>query len=522
MAEIRRVSPLPFSFGRRRPRRRHSRARRALLAALLCALAAAPAAAQAQTPGAASPFLPPDHWAVEAVRTLHAAGFLPAGLDRGTRTLTRLEAGALLRAALERSAVEVPGTETLARAWAARFGVEFPEVDARLDGARPGAAFTTGWADFSYSRREGQLAPGAHADYDEESWTGPTPLPDGTRSRSALHLAGDLFPHLAAVVEPFQVSGDWDLASAYVTGAWRGLGAWAGRRTSGFGAGEGRGVVLNPVTSFDGGGLFLPRPLALPVLGPVRGELFLSRIADNGPMDDVWLFGTRATVTPHPRVGLGVSRAGMVAAAEGGLGVADLLYVLVGGHAGGSQFDNQVAALDAWWRLPVPAVPLLASVEWGFDDSAGAIVDVPGIVAALEVPVVPGLPVLALRIEHARFEGSCCSNPPWYRHSLGFHEGWTTEGLPLGHRLGGHGTEWTGEARASLMDARALVRAQLFARERGAENLFAPDREGASTGALLRADVQVAPRTQVLVEGEVEEGDGWRAWVGRVTGRMSF
>ena len=495
---------------------------RAVVLALLGALGAAPAAAQAPTSGAASPFLPPGHWAVEAVRTLDAAGMLPAGLDRGSRTLTRLEAGALLRMAVQRSAVEFAGVETLARGYATRFGAEFPEVDARLDGARPGAAFTTGWADFSYARREGQLAPGAHADYDADSWTGPTPLPDDTRSRSSLVLTGDLFPHVAVVAEPFQVSGDWDLATAYVTGAWRGVGAWAGRRTSGYGAGEGRGVVLNPVTAFDGGGVFLARPFRLPVIGAVRGEAFLSRVPDNGPMDDVWLFGTRAAVMPHRRLGIGVSRAGMIAASQGSLGAGDLLYVLVGGHAGGSQFDNQVASLDAWWRVPAPGLPLLASVEWGFDDSAGAIVDVPGIVAALEVPAVPGVPLLALRVEHARFEASCCSNPPWYRHSLGFHEGWTTEGLLLGHRLGGHGTEWMGEARASIMDARALVRAQLFARERGAENLFAPDREGSSVGALLAADVQVAPRTLVLLEGEVEEGDGWRAWVGRVVGRLTF
>ncbi|HUH13332.1 MAG TPA: hypothetical protein VMK65_09490, partial [Longimicrobiales bacterium] len=186
-------------FGRRRAPQRPSPARRALLGTLACALLAAPTAAQTPFPGAASPFLPPGHWALEAVRTLHAAGLLPAGVDRASRSLTRLEAGALLVTGFQRAAAERLDLEGLARDYAARFGAEFPELDSRLVGARSGAAFTTGWGDFSYTRAEGRLDPGTYADYDTASWTGPTPRANQTRSRTSLHLTGDLFPHLAVV-----------------------------------------------------------------------------------------------------------------------------------------------------------------------------------------------------------------------------------------------------------------------------------------------------------------------------------
>ena len=50
-------------------------------------------------------------------------------------------------------------------------------------------------------------------------------------------------------------------------------------------------------------------------------------------------------------------------------------------------------------------------------------------------------------MEYAHFAHSCCGNPPWYRHKQ-FPGSWALRDVPLGHSLGGEGTEWLGFLRA--------------------------------------------------------------------------
>ncbi|HUF77116.1 MAG TPA: hypothetical protein VMM35_12600 [Longimicrobiales bacterium] len=108
--------------------------------------------------------------------------------------------------------------------------------------------------------------------------------------------------------------------------------------------------------------------------------------------------------------------------------------------------------------------------------------------------------------------GSCCGNPPWYHH-FELYDLWTAGGRPLGHLLGGHGTEWRAYVRGSGTDTRFRLEVDAFRRQRGAENLFAPERIGRSHRGIAGATWAATRRgrTELRLDLEYERGDGWSA-----------
>src|SRR5690606_26475972 len=136
------------------------------------------------------------------------------------------------------------------------------------------------------------------------------------------------------------------------------------------------------------------------------------------------------------------------------IGMGDLLYFLIGGQTNGREYDNQVVSVDAWYRPPVTELPLLLYVEGGAEDGSGAWWKVLGIVAGVELGALPGVPEVSVLLERASFERSASGNPPWYRHPIGYHDGWSIDDRLLGHPLGGHGQQWLLQARADLADTR--------------------------------------------------------------------
>jgi hypothetical protein len=188
----------------------------------------------------------------------------------------------------------------------------------------------------------------------------------------------------------------------------------------------------------------------------------------------------------------------------------NLTHMLIGKHgSGGSSFENQVVAADAWFRPPLPGLPLVTYMEWGFEDSAGAWKNAPGFLVGAHVPAVPGLPALWLRGEWTSFAPSCCGNPMWYRHHF-YQGGWATAGVPLGHRLGGHGREWAFTAGGTAAEGRVRLAGTWLNSWRGEENLFAPDRQGTARGG--RLDLELRPGRQVGLRlgGLLETGPGQR------------
>lgn len=488
---------------------------RGLALAIICSTLLPSAARAQEADGFASPFLPTDHWSYDALRRVAALGVLEPGFDRGTRSLSRREALRMLEAAVERSIEERPEVSALVVAYRDRLAEEFPatvEAFQPFGGRTLRVAESALEADYRY--HEGEVRTGRRSG---ANWSGPTPLPTLEDEGFALTLGLELRPALAGVLVPSWTGQEWQFREAYGVVGWRSLGFWAGRRAPGFRPGVGGGIVLDGAVTIDGGGLFFADPVVLPGflrhLGPVRFDLFLARLESNGRFEHPWFWGARGTVEPHPRLSLGVSRAAMFGG-EGNTEVSlrDVLYVLVGKHAGeGSELDNQIVSVDVSYRPPVGALPLVAYIEWGFEDSAGSWKDVPGVVAGIEAAGLPGLPEVSLGIERTSFARRCCGNPMWYRHWK-FLEGWTDAGQPLGHPLGGHGDEWLLHGRADLMNARLRVAGRAYLRDRGEENLFAPNFEGRSTGGVLRLEYRVIPGMDVIAGGEIEEGrsDDWR------------
>ena len=485
-------------------------------AAITVACVALPARAQAP-----SPFVPDDHWVHHALRRLDALGLLRAGYDPGTRSVPERQAGRLLLDALGAAA----GTpyEGLARAYLQRFVEEFG--DGWGEPAREASPFRlAGAAGVGFAAERGGM--GAGSGYrNGGDWTGPTPIPASDDVLSAFELRAYAGRYAAGRVAARAWRDSAGLGDAYVLLAAGKVGAWFGRRAAGFGPVAGRGVVLSGAHAFTSGGLALLEGVTLPGplrhLGPVRVETFLSSVHENGAVAEPWFWAGRLSIQPHRRLVLGVNRAAMFGG-DGNppLSLRDLLYVMIGKHAGeGSEVDNQIAAVDVWYRVPVHFAPIAVYAEWGFEDSAGAWKDVPGIVAGAEVASVPGLPGLSLGIERASFAPYCCGNPIWYRHWR-FLDGWADDGRPLGHPLGGHGTEWRLSAGLDPWGARLRLRLEAFTRDRGEENLFAPDRAGESRGGVLHALFRAGPRIELELRALHERGEAdWRESRLEATGR---
>jgi hypothetical protein len=79
----------------------------------------------------------------------------------------------------------------------------------------------------------------------------------------------------------------------------------------------------------------------------------------------------------------------------------------------------------------------------------------------------------------------------------------------LGHPLGGHGQQFSLLLGGDLLAARLRLRTRLYARERYAENTYAPEREGNSLGIGLAAVWRVS-RLQAELHADQEDGAGWQ------------
>lgn len=514
---------------------------------LLAGLAASAAGARAQEPPGtlATPFLPAGHWAERAARKVDGLGLGPRGFDAGVRSLRVGEVAWVLEWARLHGGIADEATARLVSGYAARFSEEFgPWVDAvraeltraaqvaggpapaedgtrngggaQVDGVRsrsvPAAgAFGAGYA----SRAGGALAGTGYSNVDD--WTGPAADPDIEGVRADALLAVGLRPWLAASATPAARASAATLEEATVVVQIGNVGVWGGRRAPGYGPAAGGGVVLSGDRALGGGGLFLTEPVRLPwilrALGPFRAETFLSRIENGDSIRSPWFWGARISFEPAARLRIGVSRGAMFGGDGGSPVTLDKLWLMLRGEHGGDNgnFANQVFALDARYRLPV-GVPLVATLEWGMDDLSGAWAQTPALIGGLELAGVPGAPELTLGVERAWFAPAAVGNPMWYRN-WAMRDGWTHERRPLGHALAGQGTEWLAYGRLDAAGARVRVDAEARLRERGEENLYAPDRAGRSALVAAGAAWRASRRLDLSVRAGIE--DGARDW--RVT-----
>jgi hypothetical protein len=412
-------------------------------------------------------FVESGHWTREALRRLAAAGVAPPASDPAYAPVTRRHARAVFRF-VQDSAAGGP---------LADMAGEFERLlAAEADTAGPLAAlrFSAGWA----AARDEVL--GGDGYYVGEDWEGAVRIADTSEPSAAVAAHGYLGDRIAWDVEGGRLGGRWRLATAVLSTGFGPFDGWAGRRPLDYSLGRGGSTVLGGGLSdvpelafrsryiFDGAGLHVREPFRIPLLGflgPTRIEVAGGRLPRNGHVERPYVVFGRLVGSPFsPRLTLGINR-GAIFGGEGNPVTAGRLLGLLAGIHGGDygEFENQVISVLLRYRPPLGAVPVQAYVEWGMDDTSGAVKNMPAVIAGAEVVSPAGAEPLLLGFEYTRFPASCCGNPIWYR-SVFFRGSWADEGRLFAHPLGGHGREVLAHARYDLPGRGVFVGGSAFAR----------------------------------------------------------
>lgn len=487
--------------------------RRFLLPLLLLTLAS-PVAGQT-----APVFLEPGHWTYEAIRGLSRAGVAPAAADPALAPVTLEHARTVFEYAAAQAAEE--GRTMLAEqavAYLRLLTMMHPDTTALLSTAR----FRAGWAAASGE------ALGGDGYFIDEDWQGSRPVRRSSEPAAALSAHGYIRPWLSWSVDGGRLGGDWELTAATAGVRLGAFDGWVGRRRLHYGIGHGGGTVIGSglheipdlahrtAYTFEGGGIQVRDPFHVPYLnflGPVRIEVAGGRLPRSGLVERPFVVFGRMVGSPFsPRFTLGINR-GAIFGGEGNPITAGRLLGLLAGMHGGEhgEFENQVFAVIMRYRPPLGRLPAEAYLEWGMDDTSGAVKNAPAVIAGMEVGPFGGSGAVSIGFERTRYPAACCGQPIWYR-SVFFRGSWADDGRLFAHPLGGHGKEWLSHARVDMPARGLLVGATAFIRERGHENLFAPERQGRSAGGTASVQQQLAPRTTLRFEGGLERARDWNGY----------
>jgi hypothetical protein len=480
------------------------------LAVLVCVMMLWPLAAQAQR--AASPFLPAHHWVHAALRELEMRGAIASeSFDPGSRSVSVVHAiEAFVRAASN------PQVSQAVRQRAGSYGVLLRDEYSEDEGARS-ALSVRGGGQFEY--HDGRVAAGDG--YYVEDRTGAQPRDDVNAAGALLGLDGRAGAF--ALTADGVVGADSRLTSLQAIGRIGEVQFWAGRRTLAFGPGS-ESIVINSDVAFDGAGLAFVRPVEVPgfVPGHFNIEGLVARLDQVGHVDNPWFLGARLSYAPHARFTAALSR-GAVFGGDGNSPVTltNLMRMMIGLYSGNaSDFENQIISFDMRYRLP--KIPVVLYYEWGMDDGAGAWLDVPGIVAGITVPIDVGNSPLDITFERASFAESCCGNPIWYRHHR-FLGSWASDGVMIGHPLGGDGIEYAAILCAASPSGTVRGRIRAFTRERGNENVFSLERAGRSAGGELEVALRLRTRFELDMNARREHGEAsWNETQFRLGGRVQL
>jgi hypothetical protein len=483
---------------------------RRLLLLLVLLAGALPARAQ-QAPV----YLEPGHWTYDALRRLTTAGLIAGANSPAWAPMSVRHAYARFDDAAE--AADRNGRADLSRlahAYAALLAEEADTVSSMAASLRLGWAAATG------------EALGGDGYYVGEDWEGAKPLQAVSAPVVALEAHGHIASWLAWSANGGWIADEWMVPAAMVTARFGPFDGWLGRQRLHYGIGHGGATVIGggrldvqelvPRTQyvFEGAALAVRDPFRYPgflrFLGASRIEAAVGRLDRVGRVDRPWVVFGRLMSTPFSeRFTIGINR-GAVFAGDGipitGSRLAGLLLGLHGGDHG--EFENQVFSALAHYRSPLNWFPLAFYLEWGMDDTSGAVRDTPGTVAGLEVGPFPGPVAVSAGVEHTYFPGSWRGKPPWYRHVF-YRGSWADEGRLFAHPLGGHGREILGHVRIDEPQHGRFIGAELYFRQRRFENLFAPEREGASWGGTLSTQQRVRAGTALRLDAGIERGDGW-------------
>jgi hypothetical protein len=461
-------------------------------------------------------FLEPGHWSHDAIRRLDTAGLAPTASDHAVAPVTRQHARAVFLFAAARAAERGrPDLEAQARAYEAVLAAE-----ADTTGGLAGARLRAGWTG---ARGEALGGDGFHPG---EDWKGAQPVTDAGAAAIGLSAHGHLARWLSWSVDGGRLGGEWYVPAATVGVRAGPFDGWAGRRRLHYGVGHGGATVIGSglmdvpdlahrtLYAFDGVGMHVRDPFHFPsflrFLGATRIEITAGRLDRSGRVERPYVVFGRLVGSPFSeRFTLGVNRGAIFGGEGNPVTAARMLGLLVGMHGGDAgEFENQVFSVVARYRPPLVALPVAVYLEWGMDDTSGAVRDTPGVVAGLDAGPFPGLDALSFGVERTNFPESWRGKPPWYRNVF-FRGSWADGGRLFAHPLGGHGTEWLARVRLDRPDLGLFAGAEAFTRERRHENLFSPERAGHSRGATASLEHRLRPGTGLRVDASLERGDGW-------------
>lgn len=479
------------------------------LVTLLLCLTASVGSADGLGAQGGGPLLDRGHWVRPVLQRLDALGALPVALDPASDGWTRPTA---VRA-LEEVAGSGGEAARIARFALLRLRRELPVPNREPSDSHGAITALPHWLGAAWAGADGDVLASFDTSASDPSVAAEerSRRAGGVTGRTGAGVGGWLWAEVVPMVDD---GGGLSVETAHVLATRGVVGLWAGRRTALLGPLAGQpGLVLGEAVALPGigaallEGVVLPGPLAL--LGPISASMTIGRLDQAGPTEDPWVWLFRGSARPHPRLRIGLERAALIGGRGSDMSAGDILLLLVGKHGEGSGVDNQIVALDAWYRVPV-GVPLALYGSLGADDSAGAWRDVPARQLGLELAAVPGVPALAVAVEHTAFSGSCCGNPPWYRH---LRLPWLDVRSPLGHPLGGHGREWRVRGRLDARGPGVWATADVYTRDRGAENLSAPLRMGRSIGGGVAGSVRrpTAP-VELLAAAALETAGSWTEW----------
>ncbi len=465
------------------------------------------------------PSLSRTHWAVEAARGAEVLGLVDEYLP--AQRLVPLEAvERALRESARRSSVEAPRFARIAEGWHARLLEEFNGATRQtytnwpyVIGGRAGAGIDV---------RRGGASPGTGEFEPDRS--GAIPLPDRTSAIGMVDASIGVGSTLG-----FRARTGWDGETVVVTememsGSWGPIRTSIGRLPVGYGYGFGGGAILTGDAPLDAVQVYTRRPLRLPsilsLLGPFSLHAFAGAMWEDRHPDDPYIWGASGQFRPFERVTLGVHRAAFFGGDEPV--TFDRIFDMLVGRVAGIGFEDQIVSVSGRVVLPTEhLLPLELYLEWAAEDAAGAWFDVPGRVFGAWTPALTFAPFAGVGVEYAHFATSCCGNPSWYRH-WSFPGAWASRDLPLGHPIGGDGSEVLLHGLLAFPDAGVRLRTEAVRRNRREENLYSPGRSGASNG--VSGELEWAPTSRLRLEmsGSREVGSTWSETTLHLLGKVLF
>jgi hypothetical protein len=479
---------------------------------------------QARSQGSAlrytGPLLERTHWAVEAARRAEVLGLLDDHLP-AQRAVPLEVIERALRESARRSPSDAPHVAEIASEWHVRLLEEFRGV-ARLEAGSGSTLLLGAGAGAGVSRRQGAAAPGMGEFAPDR--TGALPLADLT----GLVANADISFALAAAFA-FRARGGWNAEDAVLNGVEL-AGSWGPARVSigrlpvGYAHGFGGGAALTGDAPLDAVQLYTREPFRLPSIlslaGPISIHAFAGGMWEDRHSDDPYIWGASGQFQPHRRLTFGVHRVAMFGGDEAV--TFDRVLDMLIGRVAGVGFEDQIVSVSGRVILPSERVfPLELYLEWGAEDGAGAWFDVPGRIFGAWAPVLPFAPAVGVGVEYSRFASSCCGNPSWYRH-WSFEGSWASRELPLGHPVGGAGSELLMHGSLDLPAARLRLKAIAYQRSRGEENLYSPGRSGRSRGVSGTAEWAPTAYLRLQLDGSRETATAWSETNLHVLGGILF